>query len=240
MKNLLLIILAAASIIFAQTPEETSPNQKQPSLDTHSGVYFEASIGGKLIDYSHDGKDGWFSSYEEEIVHGDAISAGFKVGWLEKNSVALYGTFDYTWISGSYKYIEHKIVSQNKHDYSILIDANLFYLGAGMLFYPFRNTKSIMRGSYVGGAFGYYTTNGNNRDCDEHVQLKGSGAAFKLEIGKGWHITDSWLLGIGGTLFTGVTNKSSIDSSNPNLPISDIFIRDISTNFGLEIKIIRK
>ncbi len=239
MKNLLLIILAAASIVFAQTPEEISPNQKQPSLDTHSGVYFEASIGGKLIDYSHDSKDGWFSSYEEEIVHGEAISAGFKVGWLEKNHVAAYGTFEYTYISGGYKYTEHKAFSSDKI-FDKPIDAHTLYLGAGMLFYPFRNPKSTMRGSYIGASIGYINISGKNSSQEEYLRLNGDGFGFNFELGKGWHITEHWLLGLGGVISTSLMNKTNIESNNPKFPANSILIDGITTNIGLEVKVIRK
>lgn len=236
MKNLLFFVLTAAVFATAQAAESPATNNREPSeLDKHSGLYLDAGIGIKLVSNSYNDKEfmSILSDYDEETLEGTGPEISLKAGWLFQNLVAVYGTFGMNRINADYTFKRHKAFGSDQ-EYNTQIKIRQFFLGAGAHFYPFRNPKSVMKGSYAGASLNYINSNENDY-C-----INSQGIGIKFEIGKGWHISEHWLLGVGYTITAEHTFKRSYKTADSEGTVQGFDFERGNTNHGLEFKIIRK
>lgn len=242
MKNLLFFILTAAVFATAQAAESPATNNREPSeLDKHSGLYLDAGIGIKLVSNSYNDKEfmSILSDYDEETLEGTGPEISLKAGWLFQNLVAVYGTFGMNRINADYTFKRHKAFGSDQ-EYNTQIKIRQIFLGAGVLFYPFRNPRSVMRGSFAGASLSYINSDETNMDSKSGSVINWQGFGIKFEIGKGWHVSEHWLLGVGTTLSAGYALKRSFKNADTEETVQGLDFDSGDTTFGLEFKIIRK
>ena len=207
MKKVLIFILCAMSLAFAQSPSFAEPAPRE-----HRGFYNSSSFGFALNWFKNSMED--FGENKRRDVdfyefYGTTFMLGeFKFGYALGNLVAFHTVFNFGFYIGTVDYCEEHYQSvcyegicvetpDLERDYDedpTAGDAYNFrtYLGFGATFYPFRDKNYSLYGAFVGGSVGYTLfVNAGHRESGN------GGIGFELEMGKEWWLNDHLSIGFG-------------------------------------------
>lgn len=190
MKNLLLVILAATSIVFANT--------ELPIQDNTGGLYIVAGVGGSYANISH-----IEFLTDHENYKGIGVNLDLRLGWSLSKLLSVHGTFN---ASRMHMKLSHTYDGLFGNNSTFNASATLpsLFTGGGVTIYPITNPNSKIKDIYGGISVGYLTYHTDDSSGNDTFGVEGKGMGLMLEAGKNWKIGDNWGIGIGGAWIIGV------------------------------------
>lgn len=200
----------------SQAYDGTYSNQPNYSY-IHNAFYFEASLGFQYVSISDKNKyddDDYYSWRRNRVYETDFSGFGpefsARFGGIIGSRVALFSYLGLSSMkSANYEYVEKE--DGDVHFAKKNSEGGVrFGVGGGVNVYFVRDPSNPLYGLYVGasaGIIGYYLGD-DDSEFDKRRQTESwdepyfseSAVALGLEVGKLWHVTEMWNVGVASQL----------------------------------------
>lgn len=145
-------------------------------------------------DYDYNYYDDYRVNHEYD---GKGINMEFLLGILIKDIVGIRGTFGFGEQKGESSYSGSKNRCSNNRCTDIETELADFSFGIATTVFPFNHANNAMYNSYVEGAFGFAIHSFDDELADYFEHSMAATLYMKIEIGKLFHIGETWNAGFG-------------------------------------------